>query len=58
MGNQPEIWKKLNQLSTKIAASLETNESVNHEAEDDIPDDVVGDVKGGVGLVNQPMTKR
>ena len=33
---------------------LETNDPVNHEAEDDIPDDAVDDVEG---LINEPVAK-
>ena len=33
---------------------LETNDPVNHAAEDDIPDDAVDDVEG---LMNEPVTK-
>ena len=37
--------------------SFETNESVNHEVEDNTPDQVVDNVEEDVGLTNEPITK-
>ena len=36
---------------------LETDDPVNHEAEDDILGDIVGDVEGDMDLINEPITK-
>ena len=36
---------------------LETDDPVNHEAEDDISGDIVGDVEGDIDLSNEPVTK-
>ena len=36
---------------------LETDDLVNHEAEDDILGDIVGDVEGDIDLINEPITK-
>ena len=37
---------------------LETNDPLNHEAEDDIPDDEVFHVVGKVGWFDEPVTKQ
>ena len=36
---------------------LETDDPVNHEAEDDILGDIVGDAEGDMDLINEPITK-
>ena len=37
---------------------LETDDPVNHEAEDDdVLGDIVGDVEGDIDLINEPITK-
>ena len=36
---------------------LETNDPVNHEAEDNSTGDVAGTVDGDVALINEPVTK-
>ena len=36
---------------------LETDDPVNHEAEDDILGDIVGDAEGDMDLINEPVTK-
>ena len=35
---------------------METNESVNHEVEDNSPDQVVDNVEENVGLINEPVS--
>ena len=73
LGNQSEFWKKVNQLAPKHTRTennisidmwyqhfrtvLETDDSVNHEVEDDILGDIVGDVEGDMDLINEPITK-
>ena len=37
---------------------LETDDPVNHEAEDDILGDVLGDVEGDIGLINETITQK
>ena len=36
---------------------LETDDPVNHEADDDILGDIVGDAEGDMDLINEPITK-
>ena len=73
LGNQSEFWKKVNQLAPKHTRTenntsidmwyqyfrtvLETDDPVNHEAEDDILGDIFGDAEGDMGLINEPITK-
>ena len=73
LGNQSEFWKNVNQLVPKHTRTennisidmwyqhfrtvLETDDAINHEAEDDSLGDIVGDVEGDIVLINEPITK-
>ena len=72
VGNQSDFWKKVNQIASKRTRTantipiqnqhfrrvLETNESVNHEVQDNTPDQVVDNIEEDVGLINDPITKK
>ena len=73
LGNQSEFWKNVKQLVPKHTRTennisidmwyqhfrtvLETDDAINHEAEDDSLGDIVGDVEGDIVLINEPITK-